>query len=118
MSAVKLCNISQCFIQSPLLCPPLSVCVPTLVDSVPHPGPSSALKSPPTIRISRVAEVNTHQFDALVVYHDRGSDGPFVDVFGIDNLLPQLPVQHNSNSVFVAIFSCTHEYSTWANKKT
>ena len=24
-------------------------------------------------------------FDALVVYHDRGSDGPLVDAFGIDS---------------------------------
>ena len=41
LSAVNLCDISQCFIQSPLLFPPLSVCLPTLVHPVPHPGPSS-----------------------------------------------------------------------------
>ena len=40
------------------------------------------------VRISRVGELNAHQFDAMVVYHDRGSDGPFVDVFGVDNFLP------------------------------
>ena len=27
------------------------------------------------VRISRVGEVHTHQFDALAVYHDRGGDG-------------------------------------------
>ena len=36
------------------------------------------------VRVFRVVEVNTHQSDALVVYHDRDNDGPFVDVFGID----------------------------------
>ena len=38
LSAVKPC--------SPLLLPPLSVYLPTLVHSVPYPSPSSALKSP------------------------------------------------------------------------
>ena len=63
-----------------------------------------------TVRISRVKEVHTHQFDALAVYHDRGCDGSFVDVFGIDKFLPPLLVKHNSNSVFVVVFSCSHEY--------
>ena len=31
------------------------------------------------VRISRVGEIQTHQFDALAVYHDRGGDGPFVE---------------------------------------
>ena len=60
--------------------------------------------------VSQVRGVNTHQFNALVVNHDCGNDGPFVDVFGIDNFLPPLPVQHDSNSVFIVTFSCTHEY--------
>ena len=47
-SVVYPCNISQCFIQSPLLFPSLNVCLPTLMHSVPWPSPSSALKSPPT----------------------------------------------------------------------
>ena len=51
------------------------------------------------VRISRVGEVDTtHQFDALAVYHDRDGDGPFVDVFSINNSLPPLLVQHNSNA--------------------
>ena len=62
------------------------------------------------VRISRVGEVHTHQFDALAVYHDRGGDGPFVDVLSIDNSLPPLLIQHNSNTVFVVVFTCFHEY--------
>ena len=42
------------------------------------------------VRTSRVGEVHTHQFDALVVDHDRCNDGPFVDVFGIDHFWPSL----------------------------
>ena len=89
--------------------------------------PSSALKSPPTIgmfllqfvvcfsivvcifrrvgRISRVVEVHNHQFDTLVVYHDRGGGGPFDDVF-----VPPLLVQDNDNSVFVIVFSCSRKH--------
>ena len=59
------------------------------------------------VRISRVEEVHTHQFDALAVNHDRGGDGPLVDVFSIYNSLPPLLVQHNSNTVFVVVFSCS-----------
>ena len=61
------------------------------------------------VRMSRVREVHTHQFDALAVYHDRGGDGPFVDVLGVNNSLPPLLVQHTSNAVFVVVFSCSHE---------
>ena len=125
LSAVQPCNISHCFIQSPLLFPSSSVCLPTLVHSVPQPSPSSALTSPPTIGmhflqcfsialyIFNVVVCKSRVGDALVVYHDRGSDNPFVDVFGFDNLLPPLPVQHNSNSVFVVVFSCSHESVFW-----
>ena len=63
------------------------------------------------VRKSRVGEEHTHQFDALAVYHDRGGDGPFVDVFSINNYLPPLLVQHNSNTVFVVVFSCSREYA-------
>ena len=45
------------------------------------------------VRISRVGEVYAHQFDTLVDNHDRGSDGPFVDVFGVDDFLSPLLVQ-------------------------
>ena len=62
------------------------------------------------VRIARVGEVHTHQSDALVVYHDCGGDGPFVDIFSINNSLPPLLVQHDSNTVFVVICSCSHEY--------
>ena len=62
------------------------------------------------VSISRVVEVHTHQFDALAVYHDRGGDGPFVDVLSVKNSLPPLLVQHDSNTVFVVVFSCHHEY--------
>ena len=55
------------------------------------------------VRITRVGEVHTRQLDALAVYHDRGGDGPFVDVFSINNSLPPLLVQHNSNTVFVVV---------------
>ena len=61
------------------------------------------------VRISRVGEVCTHQFDALAVYHDRGGDGTFIDVFSINNSLPPLLVQHDSNAVFVVVVSCSHE---------
>ena len=56
------------------------------------------------VSISRVEEVHTHQFDELAVHHDRGSDGPFVDVFSINNSLPPLLVQLYSNTVFVVVF--------------
>ena len=61
------------------------------------------------VRISRVGDVNAHQFDPLVVYHGRCSDGPFVGVLGVDHFLPPHPVQHDSNSVFVVICPCSHE---------
>ena len=56
-----------------------------------------------------MGEVHTHQFDVLSVNHDRGSDGTFVDVFGVDDSLPPPFVQHNSDSVFVVEFSRSHE---------
>ena len=62
------------------------------------------------VRISRAKEIHTHQFDALAVYHDRGGDGPFVDVFSINYSLPPLLVQHNSNAEFNVVFPCSHEY--------
>ena len=62
------------------------------------------------VRIYRVREEHTHQFVALAVYHDRGSDGPFVDVFSINNSLPPLLVQHNSKTLCVVVSSCSHEY--------
>ena len=52
-------------------------------------------------RISRVGEI---------LYHDRGGDGPFVDVFSIKNSLPPLLVQRDSNTVIVVVFSSSHEY--------
>ena len=55
------------------------------------------------VRIPRVGEVHTHLFDALAVDHDCGGDGPFVDVFSVNNSLPPLLVQHDSNVVFVVI---------------
>ena len=58
--------------------------------------------------ISRVGAVHAHQFDALVVDHDCGGDGTFVDVFSDNDYLPPLLVQHDSNAVFVVISSCTH----------
>ena len=50
------------------------------------------------VRILRVEEVYTHQFNALAVDNDCGGDGAFVDVFGVNNSLPPLLVQHNSNA--------------------
>ena len=61
------------------------------------------------VRISRVEEVHTHQLDAFAVYHDRGGDGPFVDVFSINGSVLPFLVQHNSNTVFVVVFSCSHK---------
>ena len=61
------------------------------------------------VRIPRVVEVHTHQFDVLSVNHDRGSDGTFVDVFGVDDSLPPPFVLHFSDSVFVVEFSRSHE---------
>ena len=43
--------------------------------------------------ISRVGKVFVGQFDTLVVNHDRGSDDPFVDVFGAKYSLHPLLVQ-------------------------
>ena len=43
------------------------------------------------VRISRVGEVYTHQFDALAVDQDCGGDGTFDDVFSVNySLLPLL----------------------------
>ena len=39
------------------------------------------------VRISRVGEVYTHQFDALAVDHDCGGDGTLVDVFSVNLVL-------------------------------
>ena len=61
------------------------------------------------VRIPRVGGVHTHQFDVLSLNHDRGSDGTFVDVFGVDDSLPPPFVQHKSDSVFVVVFSRSHE---------
>ena len=106
--------------------------LPTLVHSGPWPGPSSAFEVTSNnlyvsfaiccvfldrfvhfldvmVRIHRVGEVHTHQFDALAVDHDCGGDGPFDDVFSVNNSLPPLLVQHNSNAVFVVVSSCSHE---------
>ena len=58
----------------------------------------------------RVGQVHTHQVDALAVYHDRDGDGPFVDVFSANHSLPPLLVQHNSSTVFVVVFSRSHEF--------
>ena len=62
------------------------------------------------VRISRVEVVHTHQFDAFAIYHDRGGDGSFVDVISVNNSLTPLSVHHNSNTVFVVVFSCSHKY--------
>ena len=56
------------------------------------------------VRIPRVGEVHTHQFDALAVDHDCGGDGPFVDLFSVNDSVPPLVVQHDSNAVFVVDF--------------
>ena len=61
------------------------------------------------IRIFRVWEVHTHQFDVLTVYQDRGNDGTLVDVLSVNNSFPPPFVQHNSDSVFVVVFSSSHE---------
>ena len=50
------------------------------------------------VRVSRVGEVHTHQFDALVVDHDCRSDGPFAYVLGVDDFLSTFRVQHNANN--------------------
>ena len=46
LSVTKLCSISHCFIQSPLLFTSLRVFGPTLTRSTPIPNPNSALQSP------------------------------------------------------------------------
>ena len=44
------------------------------------------------VRISRVEKVNAHQFDVLVVYHDRCSDGLLgVDMFCRRFLFSMIP---------------------------
>ena len=45
------------------------------------------------VRIPRVEEVYTHQFDALGVDQDCGGDGTFVDVFSVNYSLLSLLVQ-------------------------
>ena len=110
LSAEKLCNISQCFIQSPLLFPPLSVCVCVFAHTCTFYSLSCSQLSikvssnnknailagsvfldcsvhfvDVVVRVSRVGEVHTHQFDTLVVHHDCRSDGPFADVLGVDD---------------------------------
>ena len=54
-------------------------------------------------------KVHTHQLDVLTVHQDRGSDVAFVDVLIVDDSFPPPFVQHNSNSVFVVVFSSSHE---------
>ena len=93
--------------------------LPTLLRSVPFPGPNSALKSPPmigmylllcTVCFSNVrtfsqcggphiwsVKVHTHQLDVLTFHQDRGSDGMFVDVLNVDDSFPPLFVQHDSD---------------------
>ena len=48
------------------------------------------------VRISRVGEANTHQFDALAVDHDCVGDGTFVDVFSANYSLHPLLVLHDT----------------------
>ena len=59
------------------------------------------------VRIFRVGKVHTH--DVLTVHQDRGSDGTFVDVLSVDDSFPPPFVQHNSDCVFVVVFSSSHE---------
>ena len=61
------------------------------------------------IRIFRVWEVHTHQIDVLTVDQDRGLDGTLVDVFGVNNSFSPHFVQHDPNSMFVIVFSSSHE---------
>ena len=61
------------------------------------------------VRILRVWEVHTHQVNATAVDHDRCFDAALIDVVGVDNSFPPPSVQHDSNSVFVLVFSSTHE---------
>ena len=61
------------------------------------------------VRISRVVEVHTHQFDALVVHRYRCSDGPFVDVLGVDDFCRHFLCNIMPTPVFVVVFSCSHE---------
>ena len=54
-------------------------------------------------------KVHTHQLDVLTVHQDRGCDGTFVDVLSVDDSFPPPFVQHYSDSVFVVVFSSSHE---------
>ena len=63
------------------------------------------------VRISRVGEVHTHQFLMRWLFATIVAVmAPFVDVFIINISVPPLLVQHISNTVFVIVFSCSHEY--------
>ena len=61
------------------------------------------------VRVLRVWEIHAHQFNTTSVDHDRCFDGALTDVIGVDNSFPPPSVQHDSNSVFVLVFSSTHE---------
>ena len=61
------------------------------------------------IRIFRVWVVHTHQIDVLTVDQDRGLDGTLVDVLGVNNSFSPPFVQHDPNSMFVIVFSSSHE---------
>ena len=62
------------------------------------------------VRIFRVWEVHTHQIDVLAVNQDRGFDGSFIDVLGINDYFPPPFVQHDPNSMFVVVFPSSHKY--------
>ena len=109
LSAVSPCNISQCFIQSPLLFPPLSVYLPTLTHSFPCPSPSSALKSPPIIGM--FFEVFCVLFDYLEHFSTWWYAYPEWLKYTLISLMRlRLTTIVVANAVFVVIFSCTHEY--------
>ena len=61
------------------------------------------------ICIFRVWQVHTHQFDVLTLNQDRGSNDTLVDVLDVNNSFPPYFVQYDSNTVFVIVFSSSHE---------
>ena len=108
---MKICVISQCFIQSPLLSPSLSAgqhkhAQHRILNSCASHLFCTFFQCDD--RHIPSGEVYAHQLDALMVDHDHCCDGPFDDVFSIGDSLTPFLVQQNFNPVFVLVFSCSH----------
>ena len=130
------CAMSHRFIHSPLLFASLMVYCPTLVCSIPMPGPNSALKPHPMIcmllsdlmtfwimhvvglvdvmvTVTAMWHVHAQQSNRLLVDCDRRCNGTLADELRpVYSVFPSL-VYNDRNSVFVVVFSSAHDDVTF-----